>query len=305
MLQLLQKLVQLLKVREQCEVNMAGFKRNKELVENAYRDGQFTFTSFTKVPAITTVQGIWFDVSMSPGNPKPNYYATAELTSETLEGFNGLYKSGNVAPAKRYLHKMCIGSVNAGIAPATFMLLDYLLYYPLIDMDSTDEQALNNSKSLPRYTDGDGVQAMIIATNPYVGGATFQINYTNSNGVSGRTSIVTTSNTATNIGTLITSGTAATNLGAFIPLCPDDKGIRSVESVTFNSPNGGLAVLVLVKPLATIVSQETTAFSEVDFALDKPSLPEIKDGAYLNFICMPNGNAAGQRILGDMFTIWN
>ncbi len=282
---------------------VAGFKRHKELLE-AYNNGTVKYNSFRKVPAITTTRGIWFDVSMTPGNPKPNYYATAELTSATLDGTYGLYHGGDVSPKKKFLHKFNIASLGAG-TPATFMILDYLMYYPLVDMDSTDEQLTIQTISLPRYEDGNGVMAMFIATNPYVGGAIFNINYTNQDGVSGRQSIPVTTNTLANIGNILTSGTTSVNNGPFIPLKTGDSGIRSIESITFQAPNGGLGCLVLVKPLATVMCREITAFNETDFAFDMPSLPQIKDGAYLNMICMPNGNMAAVPIIGEITTIWN
>jgi hypothetical protein len=282
---------------------MPGFARHKDIIEECYTNGKMKYNSFRKVPAITTTQGIWFDVSMAPGNPKPNYYATAELTSATLDGTYGLFHGGTVSPDKKFLHKFNIASLGA-VTPATFYIMDYLLYYPLVDMDSTDEQFMNNTVTLPRYEDGAGVQIMVVATNPYVGGAIFNINYTNQDGVSGRQSLPVTSNTLANLGNLITSGTLSTSSGPFVPLMAGDTGVRSVESITFQSPNGGLAVIVLVKPIAVITTRETTAFNETDFAYDFPSLPQIKDGAYLNMICMPNGNAAAVPIVGEITTIW-
>lgn len=283
---------------------MAGYQRLKEITENSFNGGQSWMTSFRKVPALTTVQGNWFDLSMAPGNPRPNYYATAQYEAITLSGRNGIYHGGNVSPQKKYLHKLGIGSVNAGVAPATYMLCDYLMYYPLIDMDSTEEQFLTNDVTLPRYSDGAGVQAFLVSTNPYVGGQRFQLNYTDSNGVSGKTTVPVLSNLTTQIGTVINSGTTVGQGGPFISLY-GSSGIRSVESITFFAPNGGLAALVLAKPLATVVQREITAYSETDFLMDLPSAPRIYDDAYLNLLCLPNGSASGQVVYGILETIWN
>lgn len=285
---------------------MAGFSRIKEVVDGIYNEGQSWFSSFRKVPAITTTQGIWFDLSIAPGNPKPNYYATAQYVAAVLDGRYGLFHGSNVTPKRKHLKSLAIGSVNAGVAPATFLLCDYLMYYPLVDMDSTDTQTLDNTVTLPRYMDGKGVQAFLVATNPYVGGAQFFITYTNQDGVTGRVSQVMTSNVIGNIGTIVHS--AITNTvgvyGPFITLQPGDTGIRSIQDITFTSPNGGLACLVLVKPIATVINREITAISETCFIKDLPSMPVIQDGAYLNFMCLPNGNAVGQQIYGYMETMW-
>jgi len=74
----------------------------------------------------------------------------------------------------------------------TAVLLDYLLYYPSIDDGTLDEQVMDNTVTLPRYTDGKGVQMMAITTGVRTGGQTFQVKYTNSDGVAGRLSSICT-----------------------------------------------------------------------------------------------------------------
>lgn len=286
-------------------VNTGVIARVRDITDKCYGEGNHWESSFRKVPALASTQGIWSDLSSSPGNPKPNYYVGAELTATALDGTYGMYHGGDVSPASKHLHKILIGSTSSGVAPAKFMLCDYLMFYPLVDMDSTDEQVLTNAITLPRYEDGLGVQAMLVATNPYIGGAYFHISYTNSDGTAGQVSNPMLSNTATYIGTLVQSGIIAGTTGPFIRLRQGDRGIRSVESITFYASNGGLAALVLVKPLAVISLQETTAFAEWDFLTMKGSLPKIYDGAYLNMLCCPNGSFAAAPIVGSMTVIWN
>ena len=46
----------------------------------------------------------------------------------------------------------------------TTIWLDYLLYYPFIDMDAAGEdQTMTNGVTLPRFTDGAGVRMMAVA----------------------------------------------------------------------------------------------------------------------------------------------
>jgi hypothetical protein len=61
---------------------------------------------------------------------------------------------------------------------------------------------------------------------------------------------------------------------------------------------------VLVKPLANIAINEITAPSETSYIKDITSIPEIKNGAYLNFICLPKGNIASAVITGEIRTAW-
>lgn len=280
-----------------------GFVRNKE-IQDSNTNGQYWYSSFRKILNSSSVQGTWVDLSVSSGSPIPNYYATDALTSAILLAKNGLYHGADVFPKTKHLHKLSLCGYSGNVVPATFTLCDYLLYYPLIDMDSTDEQFLQNTITLPRYSDGLGVKAFLVATNPYIGGAQFSISYTNENGESGRRSMIHTSNTSTSIGTIVHSGTLA-NTSNFILLQANDKGIRSIESITFLSPNGGLAALVLVKPLVTILAREIGIFSEFDYFTMKQNMPRIYDGAYLNLLCSPFSNLSGSPIFGDISVIWN
>jgi len=281
----------------------------RTLITDAYENGKYTYSTFRKLPAIASTAGYWVDLSMAPGTPKPNYYVGDErvATVPTAWYKQGLWHGGAVLPQKKYLHKISLLGAGAAANPAPYILCDYLMYYSLIDMDSTDVQILDNSlTSLPRYTTGEGVQAFLVATQPYIGGGRFQITYTNQSGVSGRVSKITTTNTSTYIGTIVNSNTAGlTNFGAFIELQAGDRGIRSVQSVNFFAANGGLASLVLVRPIATIMIREATAFAEFDFIKDKPSIPRIYDDAYLNFLTMPNGTIAAVPIMGEITTIWS
>jgi hypothetical protein len=278
----------------------------KSLIDNAYKDGRNVYTTIRKVSAIASVAGYWVDMSMAPGNPTANFYVGAELESTIPTNWykKGIWHGGAVSPGKKFLHKLNLLGTTAVLAPAPFILCDYLMYYPLIDMDSTDTQTFVNSLTIPRYTDGVGVKAFLVATNPYVGGAKFQISYTNSNGVSGRISQLNTTNTSTFIGTLVNSNTAGVlNFGAFIELAAGDIGIRSIESITFYAPNGGLATLVLAFPITYTMTREATAWAEFDFIKDKPELPRIYDDAYLNLLVMPGGTIAAIPLLGEVTTI--
>jgi hypothetical protein len=278
--------------------------RNREIQE-AEQLGQSWFSGFRKVSALATNQGVWCDLSMTTGNPRPNYYVGTELGSDVLRTENGIWHGGDVAPKKKILQNALIGSFAATVTPATFLLCDYLMFYSLIDMDSTDEQLLSNAVTLPRYTSGDGVQMFLVATNPFIGGQAFTVKYTNSDGVSERTTVPVLTTNTTNIGTILNSGvTGAAAMGPFIPLGRQCRGVRSVESITFLGPNGGLACLVLVKPLATMRTRDISTFVEHDFVREKGPAPVIQDGAYINWLCCPNGSAATVPIIGNLNFVW-
>lgn len=258
-------------------------------------------TSWRKSPSQTTVSGIWFDLSMSPGNPVPNYYASSPLVAATLNGGEGIFHGPAFTPVAKHLKSFMVLSAVTTALPMPIYLLDYLLYYPFVDMGTNDEQLFTNGTTLPRYTTGEGVQAMVVMTNPQVtGGQTFALNYTNSDGTAGRTSGTVTTNSGTAIGSLVGSARATAGCtGPFVPLQAGDKGIRSVESLTFlTGSDVGLVCVVLVYPIASLMLRDNTAPVEVDFLKDRSGLPRVYDGAYLNMICHPVGSLAATPLHG-------
>lgn len=286
---------------------MAGF-RNIAAYGAAIDAGKSRLTSWRKSPSQATTAGVWFDLSMSPGNPIPNYYASSPLAAARLSGSEGIFHGGAVTPSKKRLKSLMAMTAVATALPMNMIACDYLLYYPFLDMGTNDDQTLVNATALSRFTDGDGVRAIAVMTNPQVsGGATFNFDYTNQDGTSGRTSRTVRCNTATAIGSLINTAPATADASSpFIPLADGDTGIRSID--TFRMVAGsdvGLICLVLVKPIARTILRGIDAPTEVDYLTDFISLPEIDDDAYLNFIALPNGSLAATPIHGLAEFIWS
>jgi hypothetical protein len=284
---------------------MAGFNSVKEYVD-AELDGKSRLYSWRKSPVQATTAGLWFDLSMSPGNPVPQYYAAAPTTAirlaQSTDG--GLYHGANTGTTQ-YLKSVISMSNSATGLPMPMILCDYLLFYPFVDEGVTDEQFMTNSVPLSRYTDGKGVQVMAISVAGRTGGQTFRFTYTNSDGVAGRVSQTVIQNTATAIGTIVTSAITpvAQSAGPFIGLQAGDSGVRTIDSVQMISGTDvGLFTLVLVKPLITTQILEQTAPVEESLLVEKGSMPEIKDDAYLNWICMPNGSLSGVSFFGTIQT---
>lgn len=285
-----------------------GFKNLKQIVDSD-EAGATSVYSFRKAPTQATVAGQWFDLSMSPGNPIPQYYAAAPLAAVAMRQSTdgGLCHGPSVAPFTKYLKRSTVICSGAVPLPATYELLDYLVYYPFIDEGSTDEQFLVNSVSLPRYTDGKGVMIMAVGVAAQTGGQQFIVKYTNQDGVSGRTTLAHFQNTAISVGSLISSTTALIGSSApFLSLQAGDTGVRSIESVTMLGVDVGLFTLVLVKPIAQFSILETTAPVEIEYLKDRGMvMPEIKDDAYLNFICSTAGLIQSVSIIGTLEYIWS
>mgnify|MGYP007078667034 FL=1 len=290
---------------------MAGFANARKLAD-AESAGQYLYASFRKQATQTTGAGIWFDLSMSPGNPAPNYYIGSPNVFVPLKQSTdgGLRHGGgvNAAGQKKFLRKLMALTPTSTAAPLACKLLDYVGFYGFIDESVLDEQAMDNTTPLPRHVTGTGVQMMPVVVAGQTGGQTFTVNYTNQDGIAGRITPAVTMSTQFVNGTILHSlgaGAAYANNGPFLPLQTGDSGVRSVQSVTIGGVGDvGLFALVLVKPLATFSLFGIDAATEVDYFTDMASMPEIVDDAYLNFIALPNGTLSGAPIHGLLETTW-
>jgi len=286
---------------------VTGFANVKELAD-AELDGRYQYRTWRKSPTQVTTIGVWFDLSMSPGNPVPQYYAASPLAAVALARSTdgGLDHGPDPAGFSKYLRKMTVLTTTATALPMPMMVCDYLLFYPFIDEGTTDEQTLTNSVSLPRWSDGEGVQIMAVSVAGRTGGQTFQVSYTNSEGVSGRTTQTVAQNSVSVNGSIVTSDRAnAGARGPFIPLQTGDTGVRSIESVTMNGADVGLFTLVLVKPVAQLQLRGIDAPVEVDYFLDFGQAPTVAADAYLNLLCCPAGTLAATALHGDITVAWN
>lgn len=278
----------------------------KSLID-AEKDGQTFFSVFRKQPTQSTAANIWFDLSMSPGNPVPNYYIGTSGVFTPLKRSTdvGVPHGGNVFPKQKFLRTLGLFTTAAGAAPMNLILLDYLGFYPFIDESVTDEQFLDNTVTLPRYADGAGVQMMPVVVAGQTGGGLFFVTYTNQDGESGRITPDHVMTTQLVNGTIITSNNVHNSAAPFMALQQGDTGVRSVDSIAFRGTGDiGLISIALVKPLARHSIREVNTPVETDFFIDMPSFPEIKDDAYLNFVCLPAGSLSGAPIHGYIKTVW-
>ncbi len=290
---------------------MAGFA-NIAALADAEIAGRTKYVTYRKVPAVATGQGTWFDFSMAPGNPAPQYYAAAPLEAKvmTRSGDGGLQHGGAVTGGKKYLRRVTAMVPSSSIPlPMRLYVLDYLMFYPFVDMGTADSQPMVNTEVLTRSATGLGVQIMPVLVAPHgLVGDTFFATYTNSDGVAGRVTPLHTMSTAIAVnGTILTTQqTGQGRNGAFMTLQTGDKGVRSIEAVQCTAGTDvGLFTLVLVKPLAELTVREITAPTEKDFFLDAGGkVPEVEDDAYINFIACPMGTLSATPLFGDATFLW-
>lgn len=248
-----------------------------------------SFVFKSSLPAVAAA-GVWADNSIGAGTPVYNaYLGTAlEFTPLTGSANKSIYTGPDTGESK-FIAMAQVGTSAAG-APLLALFADYLGFYPLVDTDDTTTQTFTNTATLPRFTSGEGVQAFCVVQVPQTASATATVtlSYTNHAGVSGRTSTFGLFGSA-NIGSLCnianTSGVAAA-LTPFIPLQSGDRGIRSIESVTLSAAVGGFINIVLCEPICSIQMLEQNTVAEKVFFKESGTLPEVKPGAFLQFLSL-------------------
>lgn len=291
---------------------MAGFKSIKEACD-ADDNGKSQLVVYAKNPG-TGVANPTFaivDFSTLPGYPVANIYASLPQYSAYVNPEAGIKLPLIPANERMYLFRTtCMASGAASLAHRTeYLLADYLLFYPFFDMERNDTQLAYTSNPLTRYTDGKGVQIMVISQSATTGGGSFNINYINQNGNPAVTPDCGFAGVSL-AGCSQVSTVASSNPQMFVPLAPGDTGVRSITGFTVVESNSGVCAIVLVYPIARAFMNEDS-YSEFGDAWQmsriqmQAGMPEIKPGACLNFMGRPTqGAIANYRFLTYLDLIW-
>ena len=296
---------------------MGGFTSQDDMINQISTNGKFYRTDWQKSTFATTAQaaGLWYSLLRGGGNPPADTIlgtgtnlAFQALTNATTNA-TGIPHGGNVGGYKHLLN--AAAQTAAGTtAPCVLMLVDLLGFYPITTVTTTTAQTLNNTVTLPRYTDGSGVQAFLTPST-VMGAATpnLSLNYTNSGATAGRVTPATLpiGNSAAAVTSVVHSGTGAGKYGPFMPLVAGDAGIRSVQSVTLSvSYVSGVLNLVLCKPLMTLPITTLGVTAERDLVNQFMSMPKIYDGACLTWLMLAGANTpVGSPISGHLEFGWS
>ena len=244
---------------------------------------------FNKLTGVVATAGRAYDLSLATGNPIQNLYAGTNLAFTALSDTDGkgIWHGGNVSPDTKQIINLGVMSTVATAVPSIIEVVDVLGYYPLTTTTVTTAQTLNNTVTLPRYTDGAGVRAYVVAVGTMGAGTpNISISYTNQAGTAGRTMPVTVSAVTTAVQShIVHSDPSAGKYFPYLPLASGDTGIRSIQSVTLSATmtSGSLAI-VLCKPLASIPITTAGIMAERNLMTQLPSLPRVVDGANLNLL---------------------
>ena len=214
------------------------------------------------------------------------------------------------ASPTKHITRVNLYSNQSTVANSVMMLCDYLMFYPLFDMDSTDYQNTTQGTpvlTLPRYPTGEGVQMFMVTTSdigatPNIG---MQVSYTNSKGISGRLTNYKVNLMASAIpGQIAYSGsTYGISAGPFIPLQAGDTGVLTVDAVQLTGGTGaGWGCIVLCKPLLHMSIRSNVVTTEKCFVSDIPTVPKVSDEAFLSWLMFAGGAVAGGSLIGGDIT---
>ncbi|MCK6431861.1 MAG: hypothetical protein L6Q68_02350 [Aquabacterium sp.] len=230
----------------------------------------------------------WADASFAAGQPAYDARVGAAATfTPSIAAKNDAVYFPPIAPGmERRLTSVTLMASQATFnGPASVVIFDLLGYYPLIDGDSTDTQVMDNTLTLPRYADGVGVfPVMVCHVAPAVQNGVAIVGYTDSTGAA-RSATLNVPNNGQNLVCSGVRSAAATDVGPlYMALADNCQGVRSIDSLTYTTPPGGLHCIYLVKPLATMRLGDNAVAAEKEF-ISKAAChcPQVLDGAWLGW----------------------
>lgn len=256
--------------------------------------------------SVDATLGSWFCTLASSGVPcSVGFTGTpgkaTRLTSSTPGAIPLL--EGNVSPSVRTLLNMWAELLPSAVIGRSVILCDFLLYYPGCVVTGTPT-TLDNTTTLPRYTDGVGVMVGAFVQN-----------------TTGAATPILTLSCSSSLGTL-QSGTLSANANTRKPptmfigadgnpsllLSGGNVGIKKINSYTIASGTTGNICFILYRPLAQIPIVAISTMSERDLLFQFPNLPVIQDGACLGFIVGSDfltTSAANTPLIGNIRYGWS
>lgn len=285
-----------------------GFSNYDAFLNEATVNGNVQDWFFAKVTAAggTGTAGRWYEYLTATGIPSAiSLSGTAGVGTQLTRSTSGAMPlNSDVSSDTRHLLNMGAWTPASTIHPGVLILADFLFYYPSLVVTGTPT-TLDNTATIPRYTDGVGVHAMC-CVHTAIGAASPALTFT-------FTSVDTAGSTSSSqTGILTSPGNSAptttlflSNGSPFLPIPSGKVGVKSVQSYTIGSGTTGTVDLVLFKPLAEIPLTAQYGLSEREFMFQLVSLPQIKDGACLGFILQVGGAmATSSLVMGRYQYAW-
>ena len=278
-------------------------------VIDAFNEGRTHTQRFVK-NAGTAHALQWADCSFASGQPGYDARVGVPLafTPAIAARNDAIYFPPILSTQERYLTDATFWANQATFnGEGSLVLFDLIGYYPLVDGDSGDEQAFDNTATLPRYASGEGVGIVVVNhIAPAIQAGAVTINFTDQSDVE-RTTTVSVPLVGQN---LVCSGQDPVSLNTStitIPLADGARGVKRINSITFGTVPGGLFCFYVVKLLATATfTGDNLVAAEKSFLLHNGfAPPRIYDGAWLGwFDRIGTGTSRTVSWFGDLTFIW-
>lgn len=132
-----------------------GFSSMDDFINEVTVNGKFMRTDWNKLALPTTAEalGLWYDYATAPGNPgSDTAYGAGSGTNLSFQSLSdrstispGIPHGGDVSPDTKHILNASAFSAVAASAPAVFILVDRIGFYPITTTTLTTNQALINS----------------------------------------------------------------------------------------------------------------------------------------------------------------
>jgi len=272
----------------------------------AYSAGQSAKGYFQKATsnAATSAAGRWHELFTATGIPTAgSFTGTAGVATVMNASTQGALYTGtaSVSPDIKNLVSWKIQSPTATLVPASFYLVDFLLYYPACVVTGTPT-TLNNTATLTRYTDGVGVFPIIAVQTAHGAAApALTLNYRDPSDNDQNGLVMTSPVNSAAISTCYLN-----NGSPFLPLATTDNGVKRINSYTLASGTTGTVAMVLVKIIAEIDLYAINTGVLADYIANTPTFPKIEDDACLGIIGVCGGAMVASAVLsGTITTVWD
>lgn len=274
-----------------------GFTSQDDLIDQITNNGKYGNVFFNKALGAAGIAGAWQMLAPHAGTPPASTFAGTDLTyvpTDNTWGEGTLYTGGDVSPATKHFLSAGMSVVAAAGAPWYITAIDLVGYVPLTGTNVSTNgtktvtmTAISNTGSTgDRYPFGEGLRLFVAADTAMGANApTCVINYLDTGGAAGATTSFTSTASMT-IGSLLNTGAAANKYNPFLPLAAGDTGVSDIVSLVWSGTAhaSGTVIIGLCKPLWTLPVPATGIYTKADFVNALPSLPQIKDGANIQFL---------------------